>query len=175
MFPGTYVPRYRCSPILCSPVPLFPGTYVPRYLCSPVPMFPSTDVPRTYVPRYLCSPVPMFPEPMFPGTDVPRFTANFIGVNITAFGRKLTLFTAIPLSRFSLKMSRFFACFELEKMHSMLSAGGVGNQLPMLGKGNSFGKFIKLCVFYPFVKLRLCPGCVGPGIKGVIVARAKST
>ena len=122
MFPGTYVPRYRCSPILCSPVPMFPGTYVPRYLCYPVPMFPGTDVPRTYVPRYLCSPVPMFPEPMFPGTDVPRFTANFIGVNITAFGRKLTLFRAIPLSRFSLKMSRFFACFELEKMHSMRSA-----------------------------------------------------
>ena len=33
MFPGTYVPRYRCSPNLCSPVPMFPG-------CSPVPMFP---------------------------------------------------------------------------------------------------------------------------------------
>ena len=27
-------------------VPMFPGTYVPRYLCSPVPMFPGTDVPR---------------------------------------------------------------------------------------------------------------------------------
>ena len=93
MFPGTDVPR----------------SYVPRYRCSPVPMFPGTDVPRTYVPRYLCSPVPMFPEPMFPGTDVPRFTANFIGVNITAFGRKLTLFSTIPLSQFSLKMSRFFA------------------------------------------------------------------
>ena len=114
MFPGTYVPRYRCSPNLCSPVPMFPGTYVPRYrcspnLCSPVPMFPGTDVPR-----YLCSPVPMFPEPMFPGTDVPRFTANFIGVNITAFGRKLTLFRAIPLSR--------FCVFRVEKMHSMRSA-----------------------------------------------------
>ena len=62
MFPGTYVPRY-----LCSPVPMFPGTYVPRYLCSPnlcspVPMFPGTYVLRTYVPRYLCSPVPMFPD-----------------------------------------------------------------------------------------------------------------
>ena len=34
MFPGTYVPRYRCSPNLCSPVPMFPGTYVPRYRCS---------------------------------------------------------------------------------------------------------------------------------------------
>ena len=30
MFPGTYIPRYRCSPNL----------YVPRCLCSPVPMFP---------------------------------------------------------------------------------------------------------------------------------------
>ena len=60
---------------------MFPGTYVPRYLCSPVPIFPGTDVPRTYVPRYLCSPVPMFPEPMFPvpifpGTDVTRFAVN---------------------------------------------------------------------------------------------------
>ena len=36
MFPGTYVPRYRCSPNLCSLVPMFPGTYVPRYRCSPV-------------------------------------------------------------------------------------------------------------------------------------------
>ena len=36
MFPGTYVPRYRCSPNLCSPVPMFPGTYVPRYRSSPV-------------------------------------------------------------------------------------------------------------------------------------------
>ena len=61
---------------------MFPGTYVPRYLCSPVPMLPGTYVPRTYVPRYLCSPVPMFPEPMFPstymfpGTYVPRFAVN---------------------------------------------------------------------------------------------------
>ena len=30
-----------------------------------------------------------------------------IGVNITAFGRKLAFFSAIPLSRFSLKISRF--------------------------------------------------------------------
>ena len=56
MFPGTYVPRY-----LCSPVPMFPGTYVSRYLCSPVPMFPEPMFPGAYVPRYLCSPVPMFP------------------------------------------------------------------------------------------------------------------
>ena len=32
MFPGTYVPRYRCSTNLCSPVPMFPGTDVPRFL-----------------------------------------------------------------------------------------------------------------------------------------------
>ena len=38
MFPGTDVPRYRCSPNLCSPVPIY--IYVPLYLCSPVPMFP---------------------------------------------------------------------------------------------------------------------------------------
>ena len=34
MFPGSYVPRYLCSPNLCFPVPMFPGTYVPRYRCS---------------------------------------------------------------------------------------------------------------------------------------------
>ena len=36
---------------------------------------------------------------------------NHIGVNITVFGRKLILFSAIPLSRFSLKLSRFFCAF----------------------------------------------------------------
>ena len=50
MFPGSYVPRYLCSPNLCSP-----------NLCSPVPMFPEPMFPGTYVPRYRCSPVPMFP------------------------------------------------------------------------------------------------------------------
>ena len=49
MFPGTHVPRYLCSPNLCSPVPMFPGTYVPPNLCSPVPMFPGTYI---YVPRF---------------------------------------------------------------------------------------------------------------------------
>ena len=54
------------------------------------------------------------------------------------------LFSAIPLSCFSLKMSRFFfAYFELEKMRSMRSAQRQvelrrpGNQLPLLGKANS--------------------------------------
>ena len=62
MFPCTYVPRYLCSPNLCSPIPMFPGT----------------DVPRTYVPRYLCSQVPIY----VPRTYVPRFTANMLDVVI---------------------------------------------------------------------------------------------
>ena len=42
------------------------------------------------------------------------------GVNSTAFGCKLTLFSAIPLSRFSLKMSRFFwRISSWKKMHSI--------------------------------------------------------
>ena len=68
-----------------------------------------------------------------------------IGINSTAFGRKLTLFfSAIPLSRFSLKMSRFFfAYFEFEKKPLMCSAQcqvelrRLSNQLPVLCKANS--------------------------------------
>ena len=50
------------------------------------------------------------------------------------------------------------------------------NQLPVLGKPNSLFKLVKCCVFCLFVKLRLSPHCLGPGIKisRVIVARAKS-
>ena len=39
----TYVSRYLCSSVPMFPEPMFPGAYVPRYLCSPVvpvPMFP---------------------------------------------------------------------------------------------------------------------------------------
>ena len=43
-----------------------------------------------------------------PSTSVGGTGLYTIGVNSTAFGRKLTLFSAIPLSRFSLKMYRFF-------------------------------------------------------------------
>ena len=50
-------------------------------------------------------------------------------------------FSAIPLSRFSLKMSRFlFAYFELGKMRSaqrQVELRRLGNQLPVLGKANS--------------------------------------
>ena len=83
MFAGTYVPRYLCSPNLCSPVPMFPRTYIPptyvhRYLCSTVPPYLCYLLPMfpgTYVPRYLCSSVPMFhssPMPMLSPTYVPR-------------------------------------------------------------------------------------------------------
>ena len=48
---ASFVGFIRCgSDSLDGNVPMFPGTYVPRYPCSPVPMFPGT-----YVPRYLCS------------------------------------------------------------------------------------------------------------------------
>ena len=85
-----------------------------------------------------------------------------IGVNITAFGRKLTLFSTIPLSRLSLKMSRFFVCayFELAKMHSMRSfqrqveLRRLGNQLPVLGKGNSLFQLVKCCVCLPVLRAR---------------------
>ena len=52
----------------------------------------------------------------------------------------------------------------------------LSNQIPVLGKANLLCKIVKLCVFRLFVKLRLSPHCVGPGIKisRVIVARAKS-
>ena len=39
----------------------------------------------------------------------------------------------------------------------------LGNQLPVLGKANSLRKIVKFGVFCLFVKLRLSPGCVGPG------------
>ena len=69
-----------------------------------------------------------------------------IGVNITDFGRKLTLFSAIPLSPFSLKMSPFFAHFELEKNALYSASSGLGNQLSVLSKANSLCKIVKVCV-----------------------------
>ena len=80
-------------------------------------------------------------------------------------------FSAIPLSRFSLKMSRFFAYFELGKMHSMRSVQHqvelrrLGNQLPVLGKANSLCKVVKMLCVLP---LRLSPGRVGPGINYIL-------
>ena len=147
MFPGTYVPRYRCSPNLCSPVPMFPGT----------------DVPRTYVPRYRCSPIYC------------KFHRCQLTLPLSGVDSRFSAPSRFPDFHFKcpvfLRVSSWKKCTLCALLRRL---GGVGNQLPMLGKGNSFGKFIKFCVFCLFVKLRLCPGCVGPGIKGVIVARAKS-
>ena len=68
-----------------------------------------------------------------------------IGVNITTFGRKLTLFSAIPFFRFSLKMSRFFvyfrdwknALYHMRSAERQVEVRQLGNQLPVLGKANS--------------------------------------
>ena len=51
MFPGTYVPPYRCS-----------RTYVPRYLCSPVPMFPGfcTLIVVISINRLQILPIPLY-------------------------------------------------------------------------------------------------------------------
>ena len=111
--------------------------------------------------------------------------AYCMGVNSTAFGRKLTLFSAIPLSRLSLKMSHFFAYFELEKMRSRCALFSV--KWNSDDSATSFHcstklirsyicKSVKLCVFCLFVQLRLSPGRVKHGIKisRVIVAWAKS-
>ena len=43
----------------------------------------------------------------------------------------------------------------------------LGNQLPELGKANSFCKIVKLSVFCLFVKLRLSLGCVGTRDKDI--------
>ena len=68
-----------------------------------------------------------------------------IGVNTTAFGLTLC-FSAIPLSRFPLEMSRFFCVFRVGKMRSMCSAQRQmepgGNQLSVLGKDNSLCKML---------------------------------
>ena len=74
--------------------------------------------------------------------------------------------SAIPLSRFPLKRSRFFAYFELEKMRCMRSAQRqveltrLGNQFPMLGKSNSLCKIVKMLCVLP---QRLSPGAYCPG------------
>ena len=71
-------------------------------------------------------------------------------------------FSAIPLSRYSLNMSRYLT---LEKMRSSHSAQRkvelrrLGNRLPLLGKAFSFCKILS-CVCCLFVKLRLSPGRV---------------
>ena len=97
-----------------------------------------------------------------------------IGVNSTAFGRKLTLFLASSrFPAFHLKCPAFFGVFRVEKnaLYALFSTSS-GTQTTR----HSLFKLVKGCVFCLFVKLRLSPHCVGPGIKisRVIVARAKS-
>ena len=119
--------------------------------------FPRKNTPHiTYIGPTLCYLIEDFTRRASPVGESWTLSATFIGVNSTAFGRKLTLFcSAIPLSRFPLKMSRFFAYFELGKMRSMRSAQRqvelrlVGNQLPVFGKANSLCKMVKCCVFCP--------------------------
>ena len=71
---------------------------------------------------------------------------------------------------FHLKCPAFLAYFELEKMHYMRSfqrqveLRRLGNQLLVFGKANSLFKLVECCVFCLFVKLRLSPHYIGPGI-----------
>ena len=96
-------------------------------------------------------------------------TVPLSGVNSRFF------FSPIPLSRFSLKMSRFFCIFRDGKMRSFqrqVELRRLGNQLPVLGKANSHCKVVKMLCVWP---LRLSLDRVGLGItiSRVIVARAK--
>ena len=65
-----------------------------------------------------------------------------IGINSTAFGRKLT--SAIPFSR-------FFGVFRVGKMmrsfQRPVELGRLGNELPVLGKANPLFKLVKCCAF----------------------------
>ena len=105
-----------------------------------------------------------------------------IGVNITAFGRKLTLFSAIPLSRFPafhLKCPAFFLRISSwEKMRPVRSTQHqvelkqLGNQLPMLGKANSLcevgnislqpgtSMILKLCRYFVIQDHHLIVPCI---------------
>ena len=144
-----YVPRYLCSPVPMFPDPMFPGTDVPRYLCSPVPMFPKPMFPGTYVPRYRCSPNLCSPVPMFPDLLQMSYVST-----LPLSGVNSRFFAPSRFPDFHLKCPAFLRVSSWKKctLCALLRRlGGVGNQLPMLGKGNSFGKFIKLCVFCLFV------------------------
>ena len=79
-------------------------------------------------------------------------------------------FSAIPLSSFSLKMSRFFCIFRL-RTNALFSVkwdsdDSLGNQFPVLGKANSLCKSVKKCVFCLFVKLQLSSRRVRDRITG---------
>ena len=79
-----------------------------------------------------------------------------MGVNTTAFGRKLTLFSAITLSRFSLKMSRFFLGISSWKKCTLSALISVkwnsdesATSFPCSAKLTRSAKFLKCYVFWP--------------------------
>ena len=45
MFPGTYAPRYLCSPVPMFPEPMFPGTYVPRFTANMLDVVIGNGIP----------------------------------------------------------------------------------------------------------------------------------
>ena len=88
------------------------------------------------------------------------FISAIIGVNITAFGRKLTL-SAIPLSRFSLKCPAYFAYFEFEKCALLSVKWNSDDSATTFQYSAKLIRSAKLCVFCLFL---LSPGRVAPGI-----------
>ena len=80
-------------------------------------------------------------------------------------GVNSSFFSAIPLSRFSLKKSRFFAYFQLEQMRSMRSAqwhsDDSATSFHYSAKLIRSAKLSFVCVFCLFVKLRLSSGKIG--------------
>ena len=86
-----------------------------------------------------------------------------VGVNITAFGRKLTLFLAPSrFPAFNLQFPAFLAYFELEKMRSIMhllesmlsdqrqvELRRLGNQFPVLDEANSLCTTVNVCVCLP--------------------------
>ena len=92
-----------------------------------------------------------------------------IGANITAVGRKLKLFSAIQLSRCSLKMSSFLWVFRAGKKCTLFSVKWNSDDLATSFQCSAkLIRSAKCCVF--------CHCRVGPGItiSRAIVVRAKS-
>ena len=89
---------------------------------------------------------------------------NTIGVNITAFGRKRKLFfSAIQLSRFSLRMSSFFAYFQVGKsaFYALCSVTIKWNSDDSAASFQCSARLIrsaKLYAFCLFVKAPVTPG-----------------
>ena len=101
--------------------------------------------------------VPIYNAPSFFRTAPPKNILQQAQVRevstLPLSGVNSRFFSAIPLSRFSLKMSRLFCVFRVGKMRSMSSAQHkaelrrLGYQLPVLGKTNSLCKIVNVCPF----------------------------